>query len=719
MKRDEYLDLDFKDLTAPIFPLDRRQFLKLFGGGIFIFFSVRDIKAIQEEGPQRRFGQRLPSDFNAFLRIGADGRVSCFTGKIEMGQGAITSLAQMLSDELDVPLDSVDMVMGDTDLCPWDMGTFGSMTTRFFGPPLREAAAEAKAVLIDLAADWLKTPKNQLIAKDGIIFDRSDNKKQVAYAQLTKGNRIERAPGGKVRLKTVSELTTAGKSALRLDAEVKVTGEAKFAGDIRLPGMMYAKILRPPAHGAVLKSLDSSVAKGSSGAQIVQDGDLIACLHENPDEAEKTLAKIKVQFTLPEAKPDDITIFNHLLEMSPEGEIVVSGGNLKEGESLAVDIIEGKYMNSYVAHAPIETHTSLAKVEGNKATIWASTQNPFTLKEEAAQVLGFPSQNVHVITPFVGGGFGGKTQNTQAIQAARLSKLTGKPIQVAWNREDEFFYDTFRPAAVVKIRSGIDQNHRIVLWDYKVYFAGERGSLQFYDIPHHQTTSHGEWGGGATGAHPFRVGPWRAPANNTNTFARESQVDIMAAKAGVDPFEFRMKNLKDERMRRVLLAAGEKFGWTSAKIPSGRGFGIACGIDAGTYVGAMAEVAVDKKEGHIQVKRVVCAQDMGFVINPDGAKMQMEGCITMGLGYALSEEIHFRGGEIIDLNFDDYNIPRFSWLPEIETVLIENKSLSPQGGGEPAIVCMGAVVANAVYDAVGARVYQLPMIPERVKNAII
>jgi isoquinoline 1-oxidoreductase len=700
MKKDDYMDLDFSDIEA-YFPLDRREFIKLFGGGVVILVSLRDAEGLLQQRRQR-FRPELPEDFNAFLRIGEDGRVSCFTGKVELGQ---------------VSLDSVDMVMGDTDLCPWDMGTFGSMTTRFFGPPLREAAAKAREVLMELAAEYFKTPINKLKAKDGVIFDKAQTKNKVTYAQLTKGKKIAKKLERKAPLEPVSEFTIVGKPVSRTDAKEKVTGKAVFAGDIRLPGMLYARILRPPAHGAKIKSMDTSAAEKTKEVLVVKDGDLIAVLHKHPDEAEKALAKIKAQYDLPETKVDDKTIFDHLLKVAPEGEAVDQGGNLQTGEKLSVHIVEETYLNSYVAHAPTETHTAVAKIEGDKATVWASTQRPFGAKEEVAQALGFPSKNVRVITPFVGGGFGGKNQNRQAVEAARLAKLTGKPVQVPWSRAEEFFYDTFRPAAVVEIKSGIKDSGKIFLWDYTVYFGGERGSQQFYDIPHHRTASTGGGWRGTPGSHPFGTGAWRAPANNTNTFARESQIDIMALKAGIDPLEFRLKNLKDKRMLGVLTAAAEKFGWTKSKASNGRGYGISLGIDSGTYVAHMAEVEVDKK-GAVQVKRVVCAQDMGLSINPEGAKMQMEGCITMGLGYALTEEIHFKGGEILDLNFDTYEIPRFSWLPKIETVIIDAKDSPSQGGGEPAIICMGAVLANAIYDATGARLFQLPMTPERIKAAL-
>jgi len=718
MKSDKYLELDFTDIARD-FRLDRREFLKLAGGGIFILFTVGDSLALAEERARRGPGRALPTDFNAFLRIGEDGRVTCLTGKIEMGQGVITSLAQMLADELDVPRESVDMIMGDTDVCPWDMGTFGSMTTRFFGPPLRAAGAEARQVLLELASERFKTPINELTAENGVIFKKSNAEQRVTYAELTKGKRIQRHIAGKVELKKPSEFKIMGKPFKRADALEKVTGKAKYAGDIQLPGMLYAKILRPPAHGARPIEVDLSEVKKLKDVQVIQEGDFVAVLHKYPDEAEKALSKIKAKFSQPESDVDDKGIFDHLLGAAPQGSVVSRGGNIPDGEKRAATIFEETYFNAYVAHSPMEPHTAVAKIEGDKATVWASTQTPFSAKDEVARTLGFPPENVRVITPFVGGGFGGKTSNLQVVEAARLAKLAGKPVQVAWSRKEEFFNDTFRPAAVVRIRSGITEKGRVSFWDYHVYSAGSRGSEHFYDIPHHSTIAYGSGWGGGPGSHPFRTGPWRAPANNTNTFARESQIDVMAAKAGVDPFEFRMRHLRDKKMIRVLKTAAERFGWTPAKPPSGRGYGIACGIDSGTYVATIAEVEVDKNSGHVQVRRVVCAQDMGLSINPEGAAIQMEGCVTMGLGYALTEGIHFKGGEILDLNFDTYEIPRFSWLPKIETVIIDDKDAPPQGGGEPAIITTGGVIANAIYDAIGVRLFHLPMTPERIKEGLM
>lgn len=717
---DDILALNFTDITdySQLFPQNRRDFLKRLGGGIIILVALGDYASAQEGVTPRGGARGLPSDFNAFLRIGEDGRITCFTGKIEMGQGPITSLPQMLAEELDAPVDTVDMVMGDTDQCPYDMGTWGSMTTRFFGPPLRAAAAEARAVLLELASDQLKLPQDRLVIENGAIYDKQNRENKVSYGQLAKGQKIQRAARTKPDPKDPSQFKIIGKSRVHHDGPDKVTGRAKYSGDIRLPGMLYAKILRPPAHGAQFKSADTSAAKAMDGIQVVEEGDFVAVLHPLPDVADQAMFKVKAEYTPSKLEVNDKTIFNHLMSVAPQPSVLARGGNLETGKQAATTKSEATYLNSYVAHAPMETHTAVAQIEGDKMTVWASTQNPFGVRDEVARAISFPTERVRVITPFVGGGFGGKTFNLQAVEAARLAKITGKSVQVMWSREEEFFHDTFRPAAVVKINSGTNEEGKIAYWDYEVSYAGDRGAQHFYAIPHHRTSARGSGWQGPRGSHPFGTGAWRAPGNNTNTFARESHIDMMATAAGMDPVEFRLKNLTDARMIRVLKAAADRFGWKPAKGPSRRGLGVACGVDAGSYVAGIAEVEVDSAKGDVQVKRVVCAQDMGIVVNPEGAIIQLEGCVTMGLGYCLTEEVHFEGGEVLDTNFDTYQLPLCNWTPKIEAVLIENNETPPQGGGEPAIILMGGMIANAIHDATGARLLQLPMTPERILAAI-
>lgn len=714
MKNDQYQNIDIDSRNIPS-GMTRRSFLRRFGAGVVIAVTIGDF-VFPDELLATPLAE-MPDDFNAYLLVGEDGRVTCFTGKIEMGQGINTSLAQMMAEELDVTLDKVDMIMGDTDLCPYDRGTWGSLTTRVFGPALRNAAAEARAVLVDMAAEELGVSTDELNISQGVVYVKSNKDKNVSYAELTNGKKIVRSLRNKPKLKDPSEFKIIGKPVKRMDAPLKVTGTAQYAGDIRLPGLMYARIVRPPAHGAKMQTVDTSIAEQIDGIEVVRDGDLVALLHASPDIVERAINEVNATFDVPEAKVDDKSIFDYLLKKAPAPDTVDSGGSISKGKTASTEIITSKYLDGYVAHAPIEPHTATAAYENGKMQVWASTQNPFGLKSEIERTLDLDSSNVQVMQVFVGGGFGGKSSNRQAVEAARLAYLSGKPVQVTWTRWEEFFYDTFRPAAVVQIDSGINDKGEITYWDYGVYFAGSRGASHFYDIPNHVTKAYNS-GWRAPAVHPFATGAWRAPGNNTNSFARESQINIMAAQAGIDPLDFRLKHLKDKRMIRTLKAAADKFGWTPINSCSGKGYGIACGTDAGAYVAQMAEVDVNQQTGEVKVKRVVCAQDMGLVINPQGATIQVEGCITMGLGYALSEDVSFTGGEIHVKTFNDYTIPKFSWVPKIETVLLDLPNEPAQGGGEPAIVIVGALIANAIFDACGARLYQMPLTPERVLEAM-
>ena len=695
--------------------MKRRDFFKLLGGGIVIFF--RPWNLLKASALPAEQGRSLPKDYNSFLMIAEDGTVTCYTGKIEMGQGIITSLPQMMADELNVPLEKVKMVMGDTDLCPWDGGTWGSQTTRSFGPSMRVAAAEARTVLTGLAAVQLGVPESQLEVKDGIITDTKNPKNSVSYASLAKGKKIDKYLDVKPTVEDYIKFTYVGKSYKHSDAILKVTGEAKYTGDHKIQGMVFARILRPPSHGSKLISCDYSEAEKPEGVKVIRDGDLVAVLHENFEKAGEVLAKIKAEYSTNEMPVNDKTIFEWILKSETSPSVTRTAGDLEAGRLLCDKTFDSEFHDPYMAHAPMETHTALAQLVGDKMTVWAATQSPYPLQDAISRELGFPLDKVRVIVPFVGGGFGGKSAYQQGVEAARLAKLSGKPVMVVWTRDEEFFYDNFHSAAVIKIKSGIDKDGLIKMWDFHVWMAGTRGAETIYNVPNAKTTSYSKSRTGPA-IHPFLTGPWRAPNANTNTFAREVQIDIMASAAGIDPLEFRLKNLKDEKMIGCLKAVAEKFGYVAGKSPGGRGIGVACGSDAGTWVAHMAEVKVDKSTGKVTVIRIACAQDMGLCINPEGATIQMEGCITMALGYTFTEEVFFEGGNIKDRGFDTYQIPRFSWLPKIETVILDRKDKAPQGGGEPAIVAVGAVIAAAIYDATGARLYRMPMTPERVLEAL-
>lgn len=695
--------------------MKRRSFVRILGGGIVLFFQpwpALDLLALPAE--QRR---TLTNDYNAFLHIAEDGTVSCFTGKIEMGQGIITSLAMMMADELNVPLEKVKMVMGDTDLCPYDMGTWGSLTTRAFGPAMRAAAAEARAVLTEMASTELRVPVSQLEVKDGVVIDVKNPSRSISYARLAKGKKIEKYLDVKPPVEDYTKFSYVGTPYKHSDAYEKVTGKAKYTGDLKLPGMLFARILRPPSHGAKLVSADVSGAEKIEGVKVVRDGDFIAVLSESRDKADLAIIRINADYSYDEIDVSDKTLFDYINKGEYKTDVIRSSGDPEAAIQQCTRVFEHEYHDPYLAHTAIETHSALASFEGDRLTVWASTQSPFGLQDGLAGELGLNRENIRVISPFLGGGFGGKAAYDQGIEAARLAKMTGKPVMVIWTRDEEFFYDTFHSAGIVKIKSGIDNGGLIKAWDYHVYLSGTRGSETIYNVADAKTTSHSE-DRSKYKVHPFATGPWRAPNNNFNTFARETQIDIMAAAAGIDPLEFRMMNLTDEKMKACLKTAAEKFGYVAGKTPSGRSIGIACGTDAGTWVAEIAEVKVSRSTGRVRVIRVVAVQDMGLCVNPQGARLQMEGCVTMALGYTLTEELRFDGGNIRDRNFDTYEIPRFSWLPKIECFILDRKNQAPQGGGEPAIIAVGAAVGNAIFDATGARLFRMPFTPDRVMDAI-
>ena len=709
-----------RDINDP-WGMDRREFFRKIGSGLIISFSLGVMPACA--GTQGR----SEDEVNAYLHIAEDGSVTLYTGKIEMGQGPITSLPMMLADELDVNLDSVEIIMGNTDLTPYDNGTFGSLTTRQYGQIMRGAAAKARAILLEMATAELDVPAADLQVKEGMVSAKSDPEKKISYGDLTRGKKIMKTIDETVKMKQPGEFTYMGTSRLHVDAYEKVTGRAKYSGDIQLPGMMYARIVRPPSLGAKLISIDTTGAEEIEGTEIVRDGDLIAILNPSQDLADVALAKVNAEFEEEKTDVNHENIYETLVKSVDNSRELSAAGNLEQGKKEGTQVFESEYHDPYLAHAPIENHTATAYFEDDRLIMWASCQTPFPTRDDIAETLGIPQDKVLMKQVFTGGGFGGKIYNPQAIEAARLARLSGKPVQLVYTREEEFMYDRLRPAAVVKLKSGLDTNGRMVHWEYDLYMGGTRGATHFYDIPHHRTTHHsvkrsaqeshptynGNW------PHPYYTGAWRGPSNNTNTWARESQVEMMAAAAGKDALQFRLDHLEgDPKMAHVLRIGGEKFGWTPAVGPSGRGYGIACGIDAGTWLAVFAEVKVDKTTGQVQVVRCVVSQDMGLVVNPQGAIIQAEGGLIMGLGYALSEEIRFEGRRMLDRNFDTYSLPKISWTPEIEVVFADKQHEPPQGGGEPSVVAIGGAIANAVFDATGARLYRLPLTPERVLAAI-
>jgi len=708
MKPDKIDELYFSDVNEPI-SLDRREFLKKLGGGIIVVFCLGKLSLL--EG----WGQNSSDDalnFNAYIRVKEDGRINCYTGKIEMGQGIISSLAQVVADELEVSINTVEMVMGDTELCPYDAGTWGSLTTRFADPVLRAAAAEAREILIDLAATKLGVSEDSLKLDNGVVYSTENPSNKTTYAELTRGKKIVKNLEKKPDIKNESEFKLIGKPIISTDAIAKVTGTAKYSGDIKLQGMVYATVVRPTIVGSKKLTVDASQLDKFSGVELINDEDLVAVVHSDPEVSLKAAKKVKVTWDAPEQKMDNESIFKYLEDNISGNKIFQEEGSLNAGRVVSKSVLKSQYLDGYKAHAPMETHSSTCYFEDEKLTIWTSSQTPFGTQDQLAKTLEIPKENVHVKQIFLGGGFGGKIYNQQAIEAAIIARICKKPVQLVWSRREEFMYDKFRPAAVMNVTSGVDENGKLNLWEFDIYCAGTRGTKLFYDVQNNRTRMFKE-----RNIHPFGTGAWRAPGNNSTTFARESHIDVTAFEAGIDPLEFRLKNLKSDNMIAALKLGAEKFGWDRKK-KEGHGFGMALGEDAGTSVVMMAEVHVDKETGIVTPIKVICSQDMGQVVNPHGATIQTEGGITMGLGYALYEDIEFNGGRVKSRNFKNYSITKFSNTPEIECVFIDKMNSKPQGGGEPAIICVGGAIANAVFDACGARVKRIPVTAERILEAI-
>lgn len=691
--------------------MKRRTFLEATAGALTLFFAGSAGAAPIEPTRPGAYAE----DFNAYLKISADGRVGCFVGKTELGQGASTLLAMLVAEELELDPAQVDVLLGDTDLCPWDLPTGGSLTLWQTAPVLRGAAAEARAVLLGMAAKALGAPAASLALKDGAIWVKAAPQRRTTFGELVKGRKMERHLG-KVKPKPLADCTVIGRSFPRKDALPKVTGAAKYAGDLRLPGTLHACILRPPAHGLTLVGADTSAAEQVPGVRIVRDGTLLAVLHPQPDTARRALGLVKGRFEGTEADTDDARIYQYLVDKAAPGQRVVSSrGDLAAGEKRAATVVEAEYRNAYESHASLEPHTSVAQWADGRMTVWSSNQSPFVFRDAVAEALKVAPDKVRIITPFVGGGFGGKLVAPSAVEAARIARqVPGVPVQLAWSREEDLFLDTFRPAAVVKLRAGLDAGRgAITFWDSTV--AGvSQGEAEFaYEMAatRYQAPA-------VPNLHPLKAGAWRAPNAHTNAFARESHLDALAAKAGLDPVTLRRRLATDPRLLRLLDLALEHFGWEPAPGPTGRGIGLACGAWRQGMVVAVAQVAVDKATGKVQVARVLEAVDVGLVVNPDGARQQVEGAITMCLGQALSEEIRFKGGRILDRNFDTYQLPRFPAIPRIQVVFADNATMATQGIGEPPVVPVAAALANAVFDATGARVTHVPFTPARVLEAL-
>ncbi|HEV2350082.1 MAG TPA: molybdopterin cofactor-binding domain-containing protein [Terriglobia bacterium] len=695
------------------FDLNRREFFKILGGGLLIVCVMPRAEAGQEAGARVfRRGQPLPAKISAWLHIGENGRVTVYTGKVEMGQNIRTSLTQAVAEELRVVPESIQMVMGDTDLTPYDMGTFGSRTTPTMNPELRKAASAALDALLDLAAKTWGVDKTKLSAAAGKITDPASGRSN-EYAQLLKGKELAQTMPAEDPLTPPDRWTVMGQPLPKVDGRDFVTGKHKYPSDISLPGMLYGRILRPTSLGATLTSIDTKDAEGIEGVTVVHDGDFVGVAAPSPALAARALVAIHADWkTTPQ--PSSKELFEYLKQNVEEEtgrgrrESPHTTGSIEDAWKKADQKSAQTYTVAYIAHTPLEPRAAVAEWKDGKLNVWTGTQRPFGVKGELAAAFHLPEDHVRVRMPDTGAGYGGKHTGECAIEAARLARAADRPVKLVWTREEEFTWAYFRPAGLIEVKGGIRNDGTITGWEFHNYNSGGSGIESPYDIANQYIEFHPT-------KYPLRQGSYRGLAATANHFARESHMDDLAHLVKMDPLEFRLKNLKNDRLKAVFQAAAEKFRWGKTTATAERGFGIAGGVEKGGYIATCAEVKLNRSNGEVKIVRVVAAFECGAVVNPDGLQNQVEGANIMGIGGALFEHIDFADGRILNGRLSKYRVPRFSDVPAIEVVLVDRKDLPSAGAGETPLIGLAPAVGNAIFSAAGVRLRSLPMAPVGIK----
>jgi len=667
--------------------ISRRDFFAVLGGGIVVVLIVDDSDA-QEAGGGARRGTRepVPQQVSAWLHIAEDGNITCYTGKVEVGQNSRTSLTQAVAEELRAPVSSIRMIMGDTTLTPFDMGTFGSQTTPQMWPQIRKAAASAREMLVDLASQKWMVDRGTVSIANGKVTSGS---RSAGFGELTHGEKLAKTITTSAALTPAAEWKVAGTSVPKVGGREMVTGAHKYAYDIKRPGMQYGKVLYPPSYGATLTSLDGSAAEAMPGVKVVRDGDFVGVTAPDPAAAEKALAALKAEWKQLVAETSSRDVYPYFKKTSRDGD--------QSSPKLT------SYTIAYIAHVPLEPRAAVAEWAGDQLTVWTGTQRPFGVRSELATRFGISEDRVHVIMPDTGSGYGGKHTGDAADEAARLAKAVGKPVKRNWTREEEMTWAYFRPGGVIDAGARLNPDGTIAEWEFHNYNSGPSGLQTPYEVGSKKEHQH-------QSKSPLRQSSYRGLAATANHFARECYMDELAHSIQMDPLEFRLKNAKNERLRNVIQAAADKFGWKSRKKTLGRGFGISAGFEKGGYVAACAEISVT--HGAVKVVRVVEAFECGAVVNPEHLANQVEGAVAMGLGGAMFEQIDFADNKIITNKLSHYRVPRFADMPVIESVLLDRKDIVSAGAGETPIVGIAPAVGNAIFDATGQRIRSLPMAPK-------
>ncbi len=688
--------------------LDRRTFVKVVGSGILITVTA-PVTWAQGRGQSRK-------PVSARLLLNKDGTITVMSGKVEEGQGPRAELSQAAAEELRVAVERVQLVMADTDLVPDDGVTAGSRTTPRNVPQMRLAAATARELLTRFAARQWNLDAEKLEVHDGVITGPGTGQR-MTYTDLANTDDVVTVFGQEIRsgvaVAPVETWKVLGKSVPRPNGRDLVTGSHQFPSDIVRPNMLYGRVLRPAGYGAVLDSVDLSAVEAMDDVVAVHDGQFVGFAAPSSYRAKQALeAAAKTASWKESPHPaSNTTVYDYLKEHAQTGrERTDATGSTEQALAGADRVLEDSFRIAYIQHAPMEPRAAVAEWNGDSLTVWAGCDGPFRAQRALAEEFGIPRERVRVIVPDMGGGFGGKHTADAALEAARLARSAGKPVSVRWTRPEEFTWAYCRPAALIECRAGLDSDGSLVAWEFTNINAGGSAITTPYAVPNTRITSVGS-------DSPLPQGSYRCLGGTGNNFARESFMDDLAAAAGSDPLEFRLAHLENPRIRTVLEEAALKFGWSARRkrVTPELGVGLACGTEKNSVVAACVEVAIDRTEGRIEIREICQAFECGPILNPANLLAQVQGCIVMGLGGALTEELEFQDGKILNARFASYQVPRFRDVPKIDVHLIDKPGTPPAGAGETPIIAVAPAIGNAVFAATGVRMRSMPMRGEQIK----
>ena len=747
--------------------LNRRQFLKGTGALIVSFNLFPPSSPVYAQSVGGAGGEPDPTQLDSWIAIGQDGRVTVFTSKVELGTGIETALAQIAAEELDVPWQRIKVDMGDTSKTIDQATTSGSRTIERAGPQIRQAAAAARQELLRLAAEKLGAPADKLTVRNGMVSVVGNPSKQVSYGQLIGGKhfnvKIQAEGRGNdlkiaqdVKAKDPKDYRTVGTPVKRFDLPPKLTGEMVYIQDARIAGMLHGRVVRPPVVNSAPASIDESSVKNIPGfVKVVREGNFVGVVAKTEWSAIQAAQKLQVswaqpQFKLP-ANPD--ALYNYL--KTTKSFTTLKGaekGNAAEALGKSKKQYEATYRWPFQMHGMIGPSCAIAEVRADKATVWSGCQGPFRTRASVASLLKISESNVRVIYHEASGSYGRMSNDDSAEDAALLSRAVGAPVRVQWSRQDEHGWEPKGPAQTQSLKAGVDESGKIIAWEFTDYsfpwtvasgttlLASEQTGIKS-KIP---GQGNGNQGGGEIYAFenlkiaaeqipwmqsepfPLRTSNLRAPGQLSRTFASETLLNEVAADLGVDPVEFRLRYLtEDKRGTEVLKAVAEKVRWQKRSAPTAKsngaaasGRGLAMTRRSGGYAAAVADIEVDRTSGKVTVKRITLAHDCGLMVNPDGVKNQVEGNIVQGVSRALLEEVTFNAEGVTSLDWGTYPILKFSDVPQIDIVLINRPDVAPLGAGELATVPVPAAIASAIFDAIGIKLREVPFTPKRVLAAI-